>query len=69
MRENIEFDDEFDEKQPKLWKSVVFWQNMCGALRCKHSDDKCDNRFVEGTDTHATLEYLYKHNEEEITFC
>jgi hypothetical protein len=42
---------------------------MCGALRCKDGHDKCDSRFVEGTDTHATLEYLFKNTEDQISFC
>ena len=60
LRENLEYDEFFAEDQEKDWFSTVFWHNRCGIYNCRDSKMKCDNTFKEGTDTHATLEYVFK---------
>ena len=63
IRDNLEYDEFFAEDQEKDWFSTVFWHNRCGIYNCRDSQMKCDTTFKEGTDTHATLEYVLKKHE------
>jgi len=63
MRENLEFDEEFAEDQEKDWKSVVFGPNKCSVIKARDSSETLDESMLDGTETHANLELLFKKHE------
>ena len=49
IKENLEYDREFDEDQEKDWKSICFWENKVACIRARDSAETLDNRYISGT--------------------
>ena len=56
IRENLEFDESFEEDHESDWRYTMWWNNKVsfveGAREC---DEKCNVRIADGTLTHSIL--------------
>ena len=56
IRENLEFDKEFDEDYEPDWRQVVWWDNKCAFVSgCKDTDETCNVQIADGQETHCML--------------
>lgn len=57
IRENLEFDEQFEEDYEPDWMYVMWWNNKVSFVEgCKQTqEDNCKAEIMEGRETHATL--------------
>ena len=57
IRENLEFDSEFEEDYEPDWRYVMWWNNKCSFVEgCKESQEtNCDPQITQGHVTHGLL--------------
>ena len=57
IRENLEYDEYFEEDYEPDWSYVMWWNNKVSFVEgCKQSqEDNCKAEIMEGKETHATL--------------
>lgn len=57
IRENLEFDEAYEEDYEPDWMYVQWWNNKVSFMTgCKESqEDNCKAEIMEGQETHATL--------------
>ena len=57
IRENLEFDEQFEEDYEPDWMYVMWWNNKVSFVEgCKQSQpDNCKAEIMEGRETHAML--------------
>jgi cancer susceptibility candidate protein 1 len=57
IRENLEYDEEFQEDYEPDWKQVMWWSNKVSFVEgTKETDSKCKFRIAEGQETHSILQ-------------
>jgi hypothetical protein len=56
IRENLEFDSEFEEDSDSDWRYIMWWNNKASFVEgaCEN-DEKCNVRIADGTLTHSLL--------------